>query len=186
MDYKIATIKHSSMVAKAAYVIASETNGAIDPDKAHMAGILHDIGKLYIGSQSEKYMHPLIGYELMMKNNNSEMAAICISHPFPVFDAFRYINDYCDNNNVIANKIAEILKTIKITPLIKLIQFADKISGLDSYMTFEDKFKWYIEKYNVSPESLTINYAAFNGIKNELDTAVNGDIYKLLALKANY
>lgn len=186
MDYKIATIKHSSMVAKAAYIIASETNGAIDPNKAHMAGTFHDIGKLYIRSQSEKYMHPLIGYELMMENNNAEMAAICISHPFPVFDAIKYINDYCNNNITIANKIAKILKTIKITPLIKLIQFADKISGLDSYMTFEDKFKWYIEKYNVTPESLTINYAAFNRIKIELDTAVNRDIYKLLDLKVNY
>lgn len=182
LDHKIITIKHSAMVAKAAYVIASQTKWKIDPNKAHMAGMMHDIGKLYIETPENKYLHPIIGYELLLRNGNREMAEICISHPFPVFNYKQYIDDYCNNNQNASEQIASTLKTIKITPLIRLIQFADKVSGVDSYTTFEDKFKWYTTKYNIEPKSLEKNYIEFIKIKKELDTLTNCDVYKLLGL----
>lgn len=182
LDHKIITIKHSSMVAKAAYFIASKTDGVIDHHKAHMAGTIHDIGKLYIEKSESKYTHPIVGYDLMMKNNDKEMAEICISHPFPVFNDYRYIKNYCANDETAVKRIISTLKTIENTTLIKLIQFADKISGEDSYIRIEDKIKWYIEKYNINPKTIEQNYSEFNKIKKELDSLTNCDVYKLLGI----
>jgi putative nucleotidyltransferase with HDIG domain len=46
--------QHSVHVAAYSYVIAKKQTG-INPDTAMMAGLLHDIGKFYILSRSEKY-----------------------------------------------------------------------------------------------------------------------------------
>lgn len=187
MDLKLTTVKHSSMVARIASIIAVETKGAIEPAKAHMAGTLHDIGKLYIDDPKLKYQHPLKGYELLLRENDPEMAEICLTHPFPVSDNFEYIKNYCNGDEGTVEQIYNLLKTIKITPLIRLIQLCDKLAGLDSFVTFEEKIKWYQEKHManfnfISSETIQININEYSKIKQQMDDLTGTDIYSLLGL----
>ncbi len=160
----IVCIQHSAMVAKAAYLIASQIG--IDPNLAHMCGALHDIGKLHIPTNC-KYKHPLIGYDIMMGRNEKTLAEVCITHPFPVKD-FEYIKYYCQADTKTAEIIWNILQNIETTPLIQLIQYCDKISGIDNYMTIAENFKWYATKYKMPHHLIQNNYNAYLKIKNEL------------------
>jgi putative nucleotidyltransferase with HDIG domain len=175
----IKTIKHSAMVARAAYIISSKTKGFIDPDIAHMCGMFHDVGKLYI-QESEKYRHPLVGYQMMLENGEKTIAEVCISHPFVIPDLREYVELYCNGDIETSKSILEILETISITPLIKLIQFCDKISGIDKYMSIEDKFEWYRNNYNTTSNLVDKNFNVYMEIKKEIDEYINDDVYKVL------
>ncbi|MDR2074995.1 MAG: HDIG domain-containing protein [Holosporales bacterium] len=175
----IKTIKHSAMVANAARMIALRTNGIIDSDMAYMCGIFHDIGKLDL-DESEKYKHPLIGYQMMIENGDKTIAEVCISHPFVTPYRTNYLECYCGNDTETLEIILDVLSTLTITPLIRLIQFCDKISGVDKYMSIEDKFEWYRNKYNTTSNLIETNFDAYMEIKKEIEEYIKDDVYKIV------
>jgi hypothetical protein len=139
-------------VASAAGSIVTKS-GIFDQKRAFLSGLFHDIGKFFV-SETEKYKHPRIGYEIF-KDSHKELAKICISHPFPVFDNFEYIKYYCHDDTEEAEKIIEILNRIEEDDFyIQLIQYCDKITGIDRYMTIEEKFNWYVKKNGLIPPEI--------------------------------
>jgi hypothetical protein len=74
------------------------------------------------------------------------------------------------------------MKTITITPLIKLIQFCDKISGIDEYMSIENKFEWYRNKYNTDSNLVGKNFNVYVKIKKEMDEYIGGNVFTLLSI----
>lgn len=175
----IILFKHSAIVAQNAYKIALKTDGLIDPQKAYIYGSLHDIGKVHL-SKDKAYKHPIIGYKMMMESGDSDIATICISHPFPIFEAQDYLLHYCHDDEESAAEISSILKNVKNNIYIQLIQLCDKISGVEKYVTIEEKFAWYREKYNVSAAFVDRNYDALSLIKNRFDEIIGGDVYDII------
>lgn len=171
---------HSQTVANAALLIADHSE-KLDSKKAYSYGLMHDIGKFYL-RDFEKYKHPRIGYE-MLKISHPDIANICISHPFPNFESYDHILQYCQNDKEEASKIIEILKTIEKNDYIKLIQFCDKISRIDDYISIEEKFDWYVKNYNIKPNETTSQYLKqLNSIKSKLNNMALGDVYKILRI----
>lgn len=174
------TLSHSSMVAKAAYEIAKRTL-QLNPHEAYECGLFHDFGKFYL-KKEESYKHPFLGYRLMKKAKKQYLAEICLAHPFPIFEEKDYILYYCHGDLVEAQNIQRVLSKIQPHLMIKLIQFCDKISGIDTYITLDQKFSWYLENYNIKEKLIDNNYKAYIKIKKNLDTIINDDIYKVLKI----
>jgi HD superfamily phosphodiesterase len=171
------------MVAKAAYEIAQRTT-EIDKHLAYQCGMLHDVGKLYLPSE-ESYKHPYLGYEIMQKNSEYFVAQICVSHAFPVFAAEDYLEYYCHGDRAEIKKIKGALANVERNIYIELIQFCDKISGVNSFMSLDEKFTLYKYKKNKTiddnvAEAIKRNYSVLSQIKGRLDEMIQDDVYLVL------
>ena len=71
---------HSRVAARCAERIAAAC-GDMDPDKAYVLGLLHDIGRKF----GVKHMgHIYDGYHYMTELGYDEAARICLSHSFTI------------------------------------------------------------------------------------------------------
>lgn len=174
--------RHSHTVANAAKLIAERIQ-YLDSEKAYQFGLLHDIGKFGLAKE-ESYKHPRLGYELMLANNQPEIAVICISHAFPNLNNYEHVLHYCHNDKDEADKVFDILKSIETNDYIELIQFCDKISTADSYVSIDSKLKWYLETYNIPRDELVSCYESkLLCIKDKFSKLVGIDLYDVLKIK---
>lgn len=203
------TMEHSAFVARAARLLAERIEG-LDPLQAFEAGLFHDFGKLYL-PRGWVYRHPRLGADILKKLRKEKrwLAAVCLAHPFPVLSNEAYITTFCRGDEEEANALKTDLTTIHLPSLeeplnpsedpqgvlIRLIQLCDKLSGFDRYVTLDEKFSWYEQwtsvpggtpsSTEITPEAQAraVNYAAWRTIKNQIDTLIQGDVYKVLGLE---
>jgi putative nucleotidyltransferase with HDIG domain len=172
--------KHSKTTANAAKLIAKHID-VIDEEIAYLCGLMHDVGKFYL-KKHELYKHPRIGYELT-KNKSKEISEVCISHAFPNFEAFDHILAYCHGDNEEAYTVCDILKTIKRSVYVDMIQFCDKISGLDRYMTLDTKYAWYLgQNANFQDDTSERYFQSLLKVKASLDELASRDLYEILGI----
>ena len=74
--------QHSLSAADNARRIAERVPG-MDPEKAYIAGLLHDIGRR-VGVTGMR--HIVDGYRYLMSIGEEEIAPICITHSYPIKD----------------------------------------------------------------------------------------------------
>ncbi len=82
--------QHSISVAKNARLIAEKTN-IMDPDKAYVMGLMHDIGRR---AGIKGILHIFDGYDYMISIGQEELAHICLTHSFPIKDINTYFGNY--------------------------------------------------------------------------------------------
>lgn len=173
------TYKHSLMVANAAKLIASKCN--LDENLAYTYGEMHDIGKFFLDPK-EFYKHPRLGYDFL-KKDNIDIANVCITHSFPTINK-DHILAFCRKDKEEANLLLNILCKIEINDYIQLIQFCDKISTIDKYISVETKLSWYQEKHHISSPDLNKFYCTpLNKIKEKFNKMIGINIYDLLNIK---
>ena len=85
---------HSRVAARCARKIAAAAG--MNPDKAYVLGLLHDVGRRFGRGH---LMHVYHGYRYMMGKGYDEVARICLTHSFhkPDFETYigrRDIPDY--------------------------------------------------------------------------------------------
>ena len=81
---------HSRVAAACAEKIAAACEG-MDPQKAYILGLLHDIGRKF----GVKHLgHVYDGYRYMMELGYDEAAKICLTHSFSVPDLRTYIGRF--------------------------------------------------------------------------------------------
>jgi putative nucleotidyltransferase with HDIG domain len=176
----VASYKHSRIVAGTAQQLASSIS-SLDSDVAYTYGLMHDIGKFHL-KPSEFYKHPRVGYELL-KEQYSDIAEICISHAFPDFDNFEHILRYCHDDTEEADTVYRILQGIIRTSYIDLIQFCDKVSGVDGLMSLEAKFDWYLSEGRMVRGEIADHYdMSLKTIKHRLDKLAGEDVYGVLGI----
>lgn len=95
-----AWIPHSRVVAKCAEIIASKC-GDLDPEKAYVLGLLHDIGRRS-GISGLKHIYD--GYTYLSELGYPCVAKICLTHSFSIQD----ISDYIGKTDVTPNQLNEI------------------------------------------------------------------------------
>lgn len=144
---------HSIAVAKAAEKIANAivANGgkSLNPEKAYVFGLLHDIGRRF----GYTYLsHVIDGYEYLHNFGYDTAAQICITHSFNLQD----INDYIGKKDVTDEqyeKIRMLLNAKEFDDYDRLIQLLDSTCGADGTQNLEERMNDVKSRYGYYPQS---------------------------------
>lgn len=146
---------HSRVVAACAGKIAGLCPG-MDPEKAYVLGLLHDIGRRF-GKGHLRHVYD--GYKYMLRSGYDEAARVCLTHSFCIPD----IHDYIGNFDVSADeqkKMTDSLQSIRFNDYDYLIQLCDSLAmpygvvDMDTRMNdVEKRYGYYpVEKRNRNKE----------------------------------
>ncbi|MBD5551682.1 MAG: HD domain-containing protein [Lachnospiraceae bacterium] len=137
---------HSRVAAHCAEKIAQECSD-LDPDKAYILGLLHDIGRKFgvrhLGHVSD-------GYSYMMSLGYDEAAKICLTHSFNVPTTDVYIGKF-DTSEEELKLIQDALKTVVLDEYDKLIQLCDSIAGSEGVLDIEERMEDVKRRYGSYP-----------------------------------
>ncbi|MBR4776963.1 MAG: HD domain-containing protein [Lachnospiraceae bacterium] len=133
---------HSRTAAHCAEKIAMYSG--LDPEKAYIIGLLHDIGRKFgvrhLGHVSD-------GFSYMMSLGYDEAARICLTHSFQNNDSLK---DYVGKRDTSEEETQLILENLKKTvydDYDRLIQLCDAISGADGVMDIIDRMSDVKRRY---------------------------------------
>ena len=115
--------EHSIVAAKCAQKIASACKD-LNPGKAYILGLLHDIGRR---EGVTALAHVIDGYEYLMKLGYDEAARVCITHSFSI----KKIETYIGKNDVSSEaykKIKNLIDEYEYDDYDRLIQLCDSIA----------------------------------------------------------
>lgn len=170
---------HSRYVGQAARAIA-ERIPELDPEKAQVLGMLHDIGRRF-GSTGN--LHIADGYDFMMELGYPEVARICLTHSFPYQDidsCFGSWNvDPERDGNSARKRMGELLSQITYDRYDRLIQLCDALAMGTGFCLLEKR--WVDVAMRYGPNQYMIpKWRATYEIKDELEKRMGISIYDLL------
>lgn len=138
---------HSRTAAYCAEKIAREC-GNLDPEKAYILGLLHDIGRKFgvrhLGHVSD-------GYSYMMSLGYDEAAKICLTHSFLNMTLDDYIGNFDTTPEELA-LIRDALNTAVPDDYDRLIQLCDALAGAEGVMNIEDRMNDVKRRYGSFPQ----------------------------------
>ena len=138
---------HSHICAQCAEQIARHTNN-LDPDKAYVLGLLHDIGRKF----GAKHLgHVYDGYHYMMSLGFDDVARICLTHSFCVKSLDSYVGKQ-DIEEQQLNELMTILGRIQYDDYDLLIQLCDCLAGSDGIMDIEARMLDVKARYGFYPQ----------------------------------
>lgn len=138
---------HSRIAARCAEKIAQNCRD-LDPDKAYILGLLHDIGRKFgirhLGHVSD-------GYSYMMSLGYDEAARICLTHSFnePALDS--YIGTF-DTTAEELKLIEDALKPVVMDEYDRLIQLCDAVAGSEGVLDIEERMNDVKRRYGSYPQ----------------------------------
>ncbi|MCH5248794.1 MAG: HD domain-containing protein [Lachnospiraceae bacterium] len=139
---------HSRVTAHCAEKIAMECDG-LDPDKAYILGLLHDIGRKFgvrhLGHVSD-------GYTYMMSLGYDEAAKICLTHSFNTETLDEYIGKF-DTTDEELKIIRDALAVVVVDDYDKLIQLCDSLAGAESVLNIEERMEDVKRRYGLFPQN---------------------------------
>lgn len=142
---------HCYAVAKAAEKIAIAVNkagGKMNPDKAYMYGLLHDIGRRV----GPTYMaHVIDGYNYLHNMGYDNAARLCITHSFNLQNIEDYIGKV-DVTDVQYNQIKQLLEEKPFDDYDRLIQLLDSTCGADGTQNLEERMGDVKKRYGYYPQ----------------------------------
>ena len=137
---------HSRVVAMCAERIATAC-GDMNPDKAYVLGLLHDIGRKF----GVKHMgHIYDGYRYMTELGYDEAARICLSHSFSI----QKLEDYIGNWDIPVEHQEELrrrLEELEYDDYDKLIQVCDSLAGI-TVVDMEERMADVKRRYGAYPQ----------------------------------
>ena len=168
-------IYHSTGVAQSAYKIALKCG--LDTNKAYIAGLLHDYGKI----QNEKESgtsHILYGYEKMMEFGYDFIARICLTHSFPIKNfSFNDYTSYCKKDLI---KVRDILQTIEYDNYDRLIQLCDMFYEGINTVSYNKRLDGIKKRYNLTDNQIKNLKTGAETNKKYFDNLCGCNIYDIL------
>ena len=138
---------HSRIAAHCAEKIAEACEG-MDPEKAYILGLLHDIGRKFgvrhLGHVSD-------GYRYMTSLGYDEAARICLTHSFNTMRIDDYIGRF-DTSEEEEQLIRTELSKILPDDYDRLIQLVDAMAGGDKIMDIESRMNDVKRRYGNYPQ----------------------------------
>ena len=144
-------IYHTTGVAESAYKIAQKCN--LDPQKAYVAGLLHDYGKIQNEKQSG-LAHFIVGYKKMMEYGFDFLAKICLTHSFPIKDF-----SFCDYSSYKKEDLIEAKNILSITEYDdydRLIQLCDIFFEGMNKVTYQERIEGIKKRYNLTDMQIKV------------------------------
>ena len=137
---------HSRVAAHCAEKIA-EKCGDLDPEKAYILGLMHDIGRKFgvrhLGHVSD-------GYSYMMSLGYDEAAQICLTHSFNNQSTDEYIGKF-DTTTEELQLIQDKLAKVVMDDYDRLIQLCDSLAGAEGVMDIEERMGDVKRRYGSYP-----------------------------------
>nr|WP_296463332.1 HD domain-containing protein [uncultured Acetatifactor sp.] len=160
---------HSRVAAHCAERIAREC-GDLDPDKAYVLGLLHDIGRRFgvrhLGHVSD-------GYSYMMSLGYDEAARACLTHSFHDRTTDGYIGNF-DTSAEELKLIQDALKALSLDEYDRLIQLCDSLAGAEGVLDIEERMGDVKRRYGSYPQAKWDNNLA---LKAHFEEKTGQDIY---------
>lgn len=169
---------HSRVAAHCAEKIA-QACGDLDPDKAYILGLLHDIGRKFgvrhLGHVSD-------GYSYMMSLGYDEVAQICLTHSFNNQTTDDYIGKF-DTTDEELHLIQDALKTVSMNEYDRLIQLCDSLAGAEGVLDIEERMNDVKRRYGAYPQekwdcNLKIKMFFESKTGKDIYTVVEKDTFK--------
>ena len=166
--------RHSLVTADNARRIAEKVP-AMDPNKAYLMGLLHDIGRR---EGITGMLHLIDGYDHMMQLGESEIATICLTHSFASqnIEHFEGKHDCTPEQKAF---IKDFVENRVYDDYDKLIQLCDAISLPEGACIMEKRFVDVALRHGIR-EYTTTRWRAYMELKQYFDALCGCDIYSLL------
>ena len=138
---------HSIVAAECAYKIAEQCAG-MDPNKAYILGLLHDIGR----REGVTFIaHVIDGYRYLLGLGYDEAARICITHSFLIKDISDYIGKI-DISETDAAMLMQLLAGYDYDDYDLLIQLCDSIALPSGSVPIEARIADVTRRYGYYPQ----------------------------------
>ena len=138
---------HSRTAAHCAEKIAQYSG--MDPDKAYVLGLLHDIGRKF----GKRHLgHVSDGYSYMMSLGYDDAARICLTHSFNQNKLEAYVGNFDtteEETELIRKKLTEVIPD----DYDLLIQLCDAMAGSEGVMNIEDRMNDVKRRYGSYPQA---------------------------------
>jgi len=165
---------HSRYAARASKKIAMKCE-SLDPDKAYVYGLLHDIGR-YVGIVHQR--HCLEGHLLCKEKGWNELARICITHAFMVQDVNSGMGSW-DIPPEYDHLMREMIETSIHNDYDKLIQLADALAMADGFCVLEQRLIDAVMRYGFTDYTIKRWEKTFAN-KDYFEKLMNANIYEVL------
>ena len=139
-------VNHSRVAAHCAEKIAEKCED-IDPEKAYIVGLLHDIGRKF---GTRHLGHVSDGYTYMMSLGYDEVARVCLTHSFNDQVMEDYIGKK-DTTDAEYEQIQNALHEISMDEYDRLIQLCDAIAGADGVLDITERMADVRRRYGSYP-----------------------------------
>lgn len=164
-------VEHSLNTGRAAQCIAGKCEG-LDPEKAYVLGILHDIGRR-VGIVTIEHVYE--GYQYASSKGWDEVARICMTHSYPIKN-----KDFDDQ--VVGEE--EIFIKSYINECIyddydKLIQLCDSLAVPHGFCLLEKRFVDVVRRYGFWNTTIDRWNRTFE-IKEYFEKKIGCSIYDIL------
>lgn len=168
-------IQHSMYVGQAAKLIAEQTSD-LDPEKAYVLGLLHDIGRRagVFGMR-----HSVDGYNYLIEKGYDSSARICLSHVSFKYNDKVIIVGKWDGTKEEHNFIVDYLSKNEYTDYDKLIQLCDYISLPSGFCLMEKRLVEMTIRGGVNEYTLPRWKSTFQSQKY-FEEKIGKSIYSLL------
>ncbi|MCM1100556.1 MAG: HD domain-containing protein [Clostridium sp.] len=163
---------HSRCVAKCARRIAAAC-GDLNPDKAYVLGLLHDIGRKF---GTRHLGHVYDGWKYMERLGYPEAAKVCLTHSFVGHTLDGYIGKF----DILPEEESELrrsLEQLEFDDYDRLIQLCDAIGTADGPVQMEERMRDVKERYGSYPEEMWNQNLA---LREEFEKRTGSDIYELV------
>lgn len=166
--------QHSLVTADNARAIAEKVPG-MDPEKAYVMGLLHDIGRR-VGVTGMR--HVIDGYDYLMSIGQPELAVISLTHSYACKNAEHFEGKH-DCTPEQTAFIQSFLETHEYDDYDKLIQLCDALSLPQGACIMEKRFVDVALRYGVQDYTLE-RWRGYIQWKKYFDALCGCDIYTLL------
>ena len=142
-----AWVKHSENVAEAARLIAGHCAN-LDPEKAYVLGLLHDIGRRF----GVSYLaHVYDGYHYLLELGYDEAARTALTHSFNLLKLEDYIGEF-DIPEEKQEEIKKLLSETEPDDYDYLIQLCDALAMPDRIVPLEQRMNDVKSRYGRYPQ----------------------------------
>lgn len=165
-------VKHSENVGIAARNIAEKIPG-MDPDKAYIVGLLHDIGRR-VGIVDIP-THIYEGYKYCMSKGWDEAARVCMTHSYLLMkDEFDY-----EPTSDMEKEIKKFICSTEADDYDKLIQLCDSLAVDYGFVILEKRFVDVTRRYGIM-EGYIKGWDVSFAIKEAFEEKMGCSIYDVL------
>ena len=163
------------MVAQCAKKIAERCMG-INPEKAYVLGLLHDIGRKF----GVKHLgHVYDGWKYMLELKYDEAARICLSHSFNEGKLEDYIGNF-DITEEQTEEIRQALQHMEFDDYDRLIQLCDSLASAEGVVNMEERMNDVKKRYGRYPQS---KWDKNMELKTYFEQKSGSDIYEIVNMR---